>query len=60
MVFAEWTDWSACALADKKSQGAFQAVAVSVVLLTVWVSDENLTTSIGQSVSHETRSASSI
>jgi hypothetical protein len=60
VVFAEWTDWSACALADKKSQGAFQAVAIGIVLLTVWISDKNLATSIGQSVSHETRSASSI
>ena len=60
MVFAEWTNWSACALADKKSQGAFQAVAVGIVLLTVWISYENLATSIRQSVSHEARSASSI
>jgi hypothetical protein len=47
MVFAEWTDWPACPLADKKSQGAFQAVTIGIVLLTVWVSDENLATSIG-------------
>jgi hypothetical protein len=60
VVFAERTDWSACALVDKKSQGAFQAVTIGIVLLTVWISDKNLATSIGQSVSHETRSASSI
>jgi len=60
MVFAKWTDWSACALVDKKSQRAFQAVAIGIVLLTVWISYKNLATSIGQSVSHETRSASSI